>query len=328
MVILTLALGVLAVPLAAEAQQTARVYRIGYLQTAPRATTAHMLKALEDGLRELGYTPDVNVVIEYRFADGRSERLSGLAAELVRLRPDVILTPLNPVTRVVKQATATIPIVTTLAGSPVEEGLIESLARPGGNITGLTFDVGPEMQAKRLQLLKELAPGLSRVAVLWNPAFGAGSQRWDGYVGLVGDAAAKLGLELQFVEARSRDDLDGGFAAIRRGQADGLLLLSDPLMFALQARIADFAVRHRLPSSYPLVEYVKVGGLMSYGPSMSDLYRRAARYVDRILKGANPADLPVEQPTKFDLVINLKTAKALGLSIPPSVLARADEIIE
>jgi putative ABC transport system substrate-binding protein len=286
-----------------------------------------MLTALENGLRELGYVPGANVMIEYRFADGRAERLPELAAELVRLNPDVILTPLNPVTAAVKQATATIPIVMTLATNPVEEGLIGSLARPGGNVTGLTFDVGPEMGGKRLQLLKELAPSVSRVAVLWNPSFGAGS-RLDAYVRLLGNAAAKLGVALHFTEVRSASDLDAAFAAILRERADSLFLVSDPLMFDLRSRIADFAVRNKLPSSYSPVEYVKAGGLMSYGPSMSDLYRRAARYVDRILRGAKPADLPVEQPTKFELVINLKTARTLGVTIPPAVLAQADELIQ
>jgi putative ABC transport system substrate-binding protein len=317
----------LAAPRTAAAQPAGKICRIGYLQTAPRGSTVHMLRALEDGLRELGYVPGANVMIEYRFADGRAERLPELAAELVRLNPDVILTPLNPVTAAVKQVTATIPIVTLLAASPVEEGLIGSLARPGGNVTGLTFDVGPEVGGKRLQLLKELAPRVSRVTVLWNPSFGAGS-RLDAIVRLLRDAAAKLGVALQFTEVRSAGDLDGAFAAILRERADGLLLVSDPLMFALRSRIADFAVRNKLPSSYSLVEYAKAGGLMSYGPSMPDLYRRAARYVDRILKGAKPADLPVEQPTKFELVVNLGTAKALGLTIPPALLARADEVIE
>jgi putative ABC transport system substrate-binding protein len=316
----------LAAPLTAAAQPAGKIYRIGYLQTAPRASTVHMLRALEDGLRELGYVPGANVMIEYRFADGRAERLPKLAAELVRLNPDVILTPLNPVTAAVKQATATIPIVMLLATSPVEEGLIGSLARPGGNVTGLTFDVGPEVGAKRLQLLKELAPRVSRVAVLWNPLFWGGS-RLDALVRLLRAAAAQLGVALQFAEVRSAGDLDGAFAAILREHADSLLLVSDPFMFALRSRIAAFAVRNKLPSSYPLVEYAKAGGLMSYGPSMPDLYRRAAVYVDKILKGAKPSDLPVEQPTKFELVISMRTARALGLAIPPSVLARADEVI-
>jgi putative ABC transport system substrate-binding protein len=322
-----LALTLLAAPLVADAQQAGKAYRIGYLQTAPRASAVHLLQALEDGLRKLGYAPGANITIDYRFADGRAERLPELAAELIRLNPDVIVTSLNPVTAAVKQATATIPIVTTLATSPVEEGLITSLARPSGNVTGLTVDVSPESEAKRLQLLKELAPRVSRVAVLRNSSFWFGPRR-EASIRALGDAAVTLGVAIHWVDVRDPAELDGAFAAMPRERPDGLLLVSDPLMFTLRSRIADFAVRNGLPSSYGLVEYAKAGGLMSYGPNMADLYQRAAWYVDRILKGAKPADLPVEQPTRFELVINLKTAKALGLTIPPSVLARADEVIQ
>jgi len=326
LVVLAVALAVFVAPLAADAQQPKKVYRIGYFQTASRAQVEHMLKALEEGLRERGYVPGQNIVIEYRFADGKPERLAELAAELVRLKVDVIVTALNPVTVAAKRATATIPIVMTIGLDPVGAGLVTSLARPGGNVTGLTFDVTLEIHAKRLQLLKEIVPRVSRVAFLWNPAFSpADSER---SAGAVRDAARKLGVTLQFVEVREGDEFEGAFAAMTRERADSLLAMGGPLLFAHRHRIADLAAKHRLPATYPLREFPESGGLFSYGASLPDLYRRAGTYVDKILKGAKPADLPVEQPTKFEMVINLKTAKALGITIPQSVLIRADEVIQ
>ncbi len=238
---------------------------------------------------------------------------------------DVILTPLNPVTLAAKQATKTIPIVTMLASDPVEAGLVASLARPGGNITGLTYDVTPEIGAKRLQLLKEFVPRISRVAVLWNPSFQ--SFQAESYSRPIEDAARKVGVEVYFVEVRRPDDFEQAFAAMSRERADGLLAFGGPLLFTHRRQIVDLAAKHRLPATYPVREYAELGGLFSYGASITDLYRRAGIYVDKILKGARPADLPVEQPTMFEMVINLKTAKALGLTIPQSVLIRADEVI-
>jgi ABC-type uncharacterized transport system substrate-binding protein len=316
----------LAAPLAAEAQQVGKVYRIAYFQVVPRAQNEQMLKALEDGLRERGYVPGQNIFIEYRFADGKPERLPELAAELVRLKVDVIVTGQNPATVAAKQATTTIPIVTTLASDPVGAGLIASLARPGGNITGFTTDVTPEVGGKRLQLLKEFAPRVSRVTVLWNPAF-RGFEPKPAFQALE-DAARRLRVTLRKVEVREPGDFERAFGVMISERADGLYVIGDPITFTHRRLIADLAVKNRLPATSPLRESAEAGGFMSYGVDFRDLYHRAATYVDKILKGAKPGDLPVEQPTKFELVINLKTAKALGLTIPPSVLRRADEVIQ
>ena len=324
--IIAIALGILLAPLAAAAQPAGKVYRIGCLHLGPREPSAHLLKALEEGLRELGYVQGQNLVIEYRFADGKAERLADLAAELVRLKPDVIIASLNPVIAAVKRATATIPVVFPSAGRPVEEGLIASLAQPGGNVTGLTLNVGPELGAKRLQLLKEFVPGVSRVAVLWNPSFR--DVQWDVFFGHLKDAAKNLRMAIQFVEVRGAGDFESAFAAILRERAGGLFVFAEPLTFAHRRQIAEFAVKNGLASSYNAREFVEAGGFMSYGANLPDLYRRAASYVDKILKGSKPGDLPVEQPTRFELIINLKTAKALGLTIPQSVLIRADEVIQ
>ena len=315
----------LAAPLASEAQQAGKVYRIAYFQVIPRAQNEQMLKALEDGLRERGYVPGRNLIIEYRFADGKPERLPELAAELVRLKVDVIVTGQNPATVAAKQATTTIPIVTTLASDPVGAGLIASLARPGGNITGLTTEVTLEVVGKRLQLLKEFAPRVSRVAVLWNPAF-RGFEPKPAFQALE-DAARRLRVTLRKVEVREPGDFERAFDSMVSERADGLYVITDPITFTHRRLIADLAVKNRLPATSAVSEFVEAGGFISYGVDMRDLYRRAATYIDKILKGAKPGDLPVEQPTKFDLVINLKTAKALGLTIPPSLLGRADEII-
>ena len=321
----TLTGGLLAAPLAVEAQPAGKVPRIGFLvaSSASDSAYARLIEAFRQGLRDLGYVEGRNIVIEYRYADEKYERLPTLAAELVRLKVDVIVSHGTPGPLAAKQATSTIPIVMTSAGNPVGSGLVSSLARPGGNITGLSLMV-PELGGKRLQLLKEILPGLSRVAVLWNAA--------NPYASLVAremEATAKtLGVQLQSLVVRGSDDFEGALAAATTGRAGALTAVEDPLTITKRKQIVDFAAKSRLPAIYGVKEFVDAGGLMSYGVHLADLYRRAAAYVDKILKGAKPADLPVQQPTKFEFVINLKTARALGLEIPPGLLAIADEVIE
>jgi putative ABC transport system substrate-binding protein len=265
-----------------------------------------------------------NVVFERRYAEGRQERLPALAAELVRLNVDVVVTGSNPVIAAVKQATATIPVVMAVSRDPVGSGFIASLARPAGNITGLANDPAPEIAGKNLQLLKEAAPRVSRVAFLWNPVpLGAGT-----YKNAVESTARKLGVSFQSVEVRGRDEFESAFAAMVRERANGLVVASDPVLFGPRSQVVLLAGKNRLPAVYTQREFVDVGGLISYGTNLADQFRRAAIYVDKILKGAKPGELAVEQATKFELVINLKTAKALGLTIPPSLLQRADQVIE
>ena len=321
--VLTLALGILVVPLAADAQPPGKVYRVGYLQTSAREQQLHLIKAFEEGLRDLGYGVGQNVVIEYRFAEGRPERLPELAADLVRLKVDVIVTGVNSNTVAAKQATSTIPIVMTVGNDPVGTGLVRSLPRPGGNITGLTADPGDEILGKRLDLLKDILSRLSRVAVLWDPTFAPNQGRWK----VTADAARKLRLALLSVEARRLDDLENAFATMRKERVDAFIVFADGVMFNYRGQISSMAIRNRLPGISTVREYAEAGLLLTYGPSLRDQWRRAAVYVDKILKGTKPSDLPIEQPTKFELVINLKTAKALGLTIPQSVLIRADEVI-
>jgi len=315
--------GLLAAPLAAEAQQAGKVYRIGYLSTRS-STTGMPPEVFRQGLRELGWIEGRNIVFDYGFAEGRFERLPELAAELVRLKVDMIVAVQTPAAAAAKNATTTIPIVGISLIDPVGIGLISSLARPGGNITGLSFDASVETFGKALDLLKATIPKVRYVAVLSNPAN-------PGQPPAIRDlkaAARSLGVQLQLLEARGPNEFDGAFAAMAKERAGALFVVADSMFNVHGAQLANLAARNRLPAMYGLRENVEAGGLMSYGASLSSLFRRAATYVDKILKGAKPADLPVEQPTKFDLVINLKTAKALGLTIPPSVLARADEIIE
>jgi putative ABC transport system substrate-binding protein len=325
-VIAALALSLLAAPLAAEAQQVAKVARIGYLSTN-LAANPHMQEAFRQGLRDLGYVEGRNVVIEYRDAGGKSERLPALAAELVALKVDVIVTAAgNHLTLAAKQATRTLPIVFAAAADPVAGGLVTSLARPGGNVTGAAV-LSPELVGKRLELLTQAVPGVSRVAVLWLP--GALGERTEKDMLKEADVAARgLGVRLQFVEARGPADLDRAFSDMTRAHAGALTVLPSNMFLREHRRLVDLAAKHRLPAVYTVKEYVDAGGLMAYGPNLADLFRRAATYVDKILKGAKPGDLPVEQPTKFELVINLKTARTLGLTIPPSVLSRADQVIE
>jgi ABC-type uncharacterized transport system substrate-binding protein len=322
-------LGPLGASLPAEGQQPAKIPRIGFLGTFP--TNRHN-EALRQGLHEFGYVEGENIAIERRYFEGRAERLPDLATQLVRLKVDVIVVdacgaPLNAAS----QATRTIPIVVTACNDDlVATGIISSLARPGGNITGLS-ELTPELGAKRLELLKEAVPKVRRVAVLWNPASSERSsvnfRFWSADWVEVRAAAQVLDMTLQPVEIRGPDDFDPAFSAMARERADGLIAFSDPLIVFHGRRIADLATKSRLPAMYSSREVVDAGGLMSYGPSLSDMFRRTAGYVGKILKGAKPADLPMEQPTKSELVINLKTAKALGLTIPPLLLLRADEVI-
>jgi len=312
-----LILGLFVAPLAAEAQPSTTIPRIGLLADATS------WEPLRLGLRDLGYEEGRNIAIEERSTQGQSERFSGLASELVRLNANIIVTWGTPATLAAKQATTTIPIVMASAGDPVRSGLVSSLAHPGGNVTGLTV-LGPGLSAKRLELLKEVVPKMAHVAFLWNPANPDQKAHFDD----VQAGARALGVTLQSVEARSREELEQGFALLKRDRPSALLMTADNVHHRYIGRIVAFASANRLPVMYQLKEAVDRGGLMSYGASLSDLTRRAAYYVDKILKGAKPADLPVEQPTKFELVINLKTAKALGLTVPQSLLLRADQVIE
>jgi putative ABC transport system substrate-binding protein len=317
-------LGALSAPLAVEAQPTGKVYRIGYLGAGSATVSQPSVEAFRDGLRELGLVEGQNIVIDYRFAEGGFDRLPDLAAELVRLRVDVIMAGPTAPAVAAKNATGTIPIVVAGVGDPVELGLIASLARPGGNVTGLSFSVGMDIFGKGLELLREAVPTFRRVAILSNPANPSHALA----ITNAKAAAGSLGVQLQLLEAREPNQFDGAFAAMAKGRVDALLVLADGMFIFHRARLADLTAKNRVPSMHGVRENVEAGGLMSYGPSTVAAWRRAAFFVDRILKGAKPADLPVEQPTKFELVINLKTAKALGLTIPPTLIARADEVIE
>jgi putative ABC transport system substrate-binding protein len=318
------ALGLLATPLTAAAQPAGKVPRIGVL--GPRTSTdgARYLDPFRRGMRELGWVEGQNILIEYRWAEGRSERIPGLAAELVRLNVDVIFAGTTAMTVAAREATSTIPIVMATGGDPVAIGLVASLARPGGNVTGLSFSVGSETFAKQIELLKETVPTVRRVAMLFNPANPSNRRAVD----RVRDAARSVGVSLQVLEVRAPDDFERAFAMMARARAEALLVVADSILSFHRSRLQDFVVRSRLPAIYGLREHVEGGGLMSYAADVRDNFRRAAGYVDKILKGARPGDLPVEQPTKFELVINLKAAKALGFTIPPSLLQRADQVID
>ena len=323
----TVASGLLAAPLAAEAQQAAKVPRIGYL-LGNLATSPHLLEAFRQGLRDLGYVEGRNVVIESRDAEGKLERLPALAVELVALKVDVIVVGGTPQALAAMQATRTLPIVFAAVGDPVTDGLVTSLARPGGNVTGFsTTSAAPEIVGKRLELLTQSVPGVTRAAVLWQPG-GQGERTNKDLLHGTDVAARALGVRLQVVEVRGPDDFGRAFSDVTRARAGALTVLGTTMFFNARRRLVDLAAKNRMPAVYPFREFADAGGLMAYGPNLADLFRRAATYVDKILKGAKPADMPVEQPTKFELVINLKTAKALGITIPQSVLARADEVIE
>ena len=321
--ILVLSLAVPVVPLAAEAQQAANPQRIGLLSPFSPSDTARWHQALRQGLRDLGWVEGTTIKIEYRFAEGRRDRLPDLAAELVRLGVDIIFADTTSSALAARGATRTIPIVLASGSDTVASGLVQSLARPGGNVTGLD-QIAPELGGKRLELLREIVPALSRVAVLWNPQNPSSTLNWKE----LQLPAQQLGLQLHSLEVRSAAGLDKAFEAASRGRAGAVAIMPDPVFVSNLKRIADLAARGRLPSTFHLREFADAGGLAAYGPDRSDLFRRSATYVDKILKGAKPADLPVEQPTKFELTINLKTAKALGLTIPASLLLRADQIIE
>jgi ABC-type uncharacterized transport system substrate-binding protein len=311
--------GILAAPLAAEAQTAEKVYRIGMLGSS---ASDPLVEAFKQGLRELGYVEGRNIMVEYRSAEGRPDRLPDLAADLVRLKVDVIVASSQGAVAA-KQATTTIPIVMPIITDPVRLGLVASLAKPGGNATGFATQ-NDELPGKWMELVKETLPNASRVAVLFHPTYDGGVQL------KASEAAARsLGVRLQALKVERPDDFGTAFAAVQKNRAEALIISSSPLFYTHRARLVEFAAKHRIPTIYHQSEFVVgSGGLMSYGPDFHDLFRRSATYVDKILKGARPADLPVQQPTKFELVINLKTAKALGLTIPPSVLGRADQVIE
>jgi putative ABC transport system substrate-binding protein len=312
----------LAVAVIAEAQQPAGIPRIGILLTASASSFSARVEAFRRRLRELGYVEGKNLVIEYRYAEGKLERLPDLAAELVRLRVDVIVTT-GPGILAAKKASATIPIVFGAASDPVGSGFVSSLARPGGNITGLS-SMGPDLDGKRLELLKEAFPKVARVAFLWE----SGSTRGNLPLTNMEAAAKPLGLKLLSLEVRSLDDFESAFARAKRDGAQALITFPRPLINTQQRQVLDFAAKNRLPAMYATSEFVEAGGLMSYAPSYTDLFRRAADFVDKILKGTKPADIPVEQPMKFEFIVNLNTAKQIGVTIPSSVLSRADRVIK
>ena len=301
----------------AEAQSAAKAYRVGYLTYATPEQVAPLVREFTDGLRELGYVEGRNIIVERHYGDGTLTRLPNLAADVVRSRVDVIVTGTNPIAAAAKRATATIPIVMVGTFDPVGTGLVTNLARPGGNVTGFCVDASPEMSGKNLGLLAEIVPRLSRIGVL----------RQAGYQGADLEAAAqKLNMELYVVDVRTIDELENAFQTMRRKQV-GAILIRGSLFYVRRQQVADLALKYRLPATHMLKEYAQAGLLLTYGANLPDLYRRAAGYVDRIVKGAKPSDLPIEQPTKFELVINLVTAKALGLTISQSLLLRADEVI-
>jgi putative ABC transport system substrate-binding protein len=317
-----LTLGVFGAPLAAQAQ-TGKLYRIGFLGNTTAALEANLVGPFRQGLRDLGYVEGRNVVIEYRWAEGNYDRLPALIDELIALKVDVIVTAGTPATLAVKKATTSIPLVMVAVGDPVGTGIVPSLNRPGGNITGLT-SISPEMDGKRLELLREVVPGVSHIAVLWNaasPLQAVAEKQTQA-------AAQVLRMKVLSLGVRTLGEIDAALATIVREKPGALLVLADRLFLQHRAHIMDFATQQRLPGVHAYRELVEVGGLMSFGPSYADMHRRAAYFVDRILKGAKPADLPVERPGLFELVINLRTAKALGLTIPQSVLLRATEVIQ
>jgi putative ABC transport system substrate-binding protein len=309
-------------PLAASAQTPPKIPRVGYIAGSSATTTEHVVGAFRQRLRELGYVEGQTITLEVRYAEGRSERIPELVAELVGLKMDVLVTASSVAALVANKATRTIPIV-MVGADPVGLGLVASLGRPGGNVTGLSI-FNEAISAKRLQFLKELVPGLARVAVLRNPTVAAHATFWRE----TEVAARTLGLALQPLDVRGPEDFEAAFAAAARGNAQALIAFDDSVTLAHRPRIAALAASSRIPAMYGFREFPDEGGLMSYGPSFVDLFRRAATFVDKILKGAKPADLPVEQPTKFELVINRKTANALGLTVPATLLAQADEVIE
>jgi putative ABC transport system substrate-binding protein len=312
----------------AGAEQAVKIPRVGILFIGGR-DQPH-LKAFKEGLRERGYVEGKNIVLEYRYAEGKNERLASLAAELVQLKPDLIVTTSGNSARAVTQATKTIPVVLTTGADPVKSGLAESLARPGRNVTGLSI-IEEDLSGKRVELLKETFPNMTRMGYLWNPVATSYSTADTSSGNLSYDEAQKaahsLGVQLISYEVRSLPEIEKAFAEMPKARPHAILVVQSPLMTLNSKRIVELALEHRLPGMYPSNQFAEEGGLIAYGPVIADLYRRAAAYVDKILKGAKPADLPIEQPTKFELVVNIKTAKQIGLVIPPNVLARADKLI-
>lgn len=310
-------------PFAGRAQQPTKVPRIGFLGNSTAALEADLVKPFRDGLRELGYEEGRDIVIEYRWAEGNYERFPTLIAELIALKVDVFVTAGTPAAVAIRKATTSIPLVMVAVGDPVGTGLVASFARPGGSSTGLT-SLAPELEGKRLELLREVAPKLSYIAILWNPdnAYMTTTERE------VQTAAKVLQMKVLSLAVRTPGELDAAFASVLKERPGALNVLADRLFLHSRGRIIDFAIKQKLPGVHAYRELIVSGGLMSYGPSYADMHRRAATYVDKILKGAKPADLPVQAPTKFELVINLKSARVLGLTVPPTLLARADELIE
>jgi len=314
----------LATPFAGEAQQPTKVYRIGYVTVPSRATAGSVANTFQVGLRDLGWIEGKNVTIDYRFGEGHVERLPELVADMVRQRPDVIVAGANAAVAAVKRATGAIPIVMFLAIDPVGSGLVGSLARPGGNVTGLTLTAGPDIYGKQLQLLRDAFPRVSRVAILVN----RDSATYARAKPEIRTATRALGLQQHLMEVGAPSDFDTAFAALPTARPDAIFIPMDSMFYEHRTRLAQLVAATRLPAMWGLREHVEAGGLMVYATDLNDLPRRAAAYVDKILKGAKPADLPVEQPTKFELIVNMKTAKALGLTISPAVLMRADEVIQ
>jgi putative tryptophan/tyrosine transport system substrate-binding protein len=319
-------LALLAIMPTADAQQAQKRPTVGFLSAGSAGSPSPFLEAFENGLRDLGWVKDRNVTVEYRYAEGKAERFPDLAAELVRLPVEVIVAGPAPAAVAAKKATTTIPIVITLGADPIAFGLMENHTPQLGNITGLT-EVTPELAPKRLALLKEIMRPLTRVAILSQPGI-LRAETFEQVVKQTSDSAQSLGLQLQFVEVRASSDLDAALGEITKARVEALVVLQSPMFNAQTKRLADLASTHRLPTVYEFSGFAAAGGLMSYGADFSDIYRRAAAYVDRLLKGAKPAELPVESPTKLELVINRKTAKALGLEIPQAMLQRADQVIE
>ena len=323
MSLLTLVIGLLLVPLAAYAQQPATIPRVGFIDSTSPSPGQPLLDAFRQGLHEFGYIEGRNIAIEYRSAEARPERFPDLVAELIRLKVDVLVVGAGPGAHAAQQATQTLPVVFAGVGDPVALGIVASLARPGGNITGLSY-ILEGFAGKWAELLKEAVPNASRLAALWNPnlPFGAIMVK-DTQV-----AAQALGMALQAVEVRERNELENALSTIVSARADALVVMASPLFFSHRAQLVEFAAKNRIPAMFFAREFVEAGGLMAYGPNLREQFRRAATYVDKILKGAKPADLPVEQPTKFELIINLKTAQALGLTISPTLLFQADEVLQ
>jgi ABC-type uncharacterized transport system substrate-binding protein len=317
-------LAVLVTPLVADGQPTAKIPRVGFVEAGSRSVNQHFADAFRAGLHELGYVEGQNIAVEERWAEGRVERFPDLLADLLRLRVDAIIQASGVGAVAAKHLTTTVPIVFVGVSDPVELGLVQSLARPGGNLTGLSLAFAEGFAGKWVDLFTEAVPRASRVAVLSNPLQGHNERWWREMQA----AAATRGVQLYSFHARDAKEIDGAFGAMTRASPEGLIVLTDPLTLRYRVRIVELAATRRLPAVYGFGEFAHAGGLMAYGPSVPEMFRRAATYVDKILKGARPGDLPVEQPTKFDLVINLKTAKALGLPIPPSLLVRADQVIE